>query len=66
MSSSDDSDTIIPTCESDRLLARLAYGAGSLTEPIIQYQQQMADAFHTAGLIPKPITIKDIVWSPPS
>ena len=26
----------------------------------------IADSFHRLGLIPKPVTVRDIVWSPPS
>jgi len=29
-------------------------------------QQQIADSFHRLGLIPKPVTVRDIIWSPPS
>ena len=37
---------------------------GPLTPLLIAEQQQVADAFATLGLIPKPIRVADIVWQP--
>ena len=34
-----------------------------LRDPVIAEQQRIADRFLALGLIPKPITVKDIVWS---
>lgn len=37
----------------------------ALTEPVLAQQQAIADAFFEIGLIPKKITVRDIVWSAP-
>jgi ABC-type nitrate/sulfonate/bicarbonate transport system substrate-binding protein len=34
-----------------------------LRDPVIAEQQRIADRFQSLGLIPKQITVKDIVWS---
>jgi sulfonate transport system substrate-binding protein len=47
-------------------LARLSYGVKPLDEAAIAGQQQIADSFHQLGLIPKAVTVRDIVWSPRS
>ena len=47
-------------------LARLTYGVTRLDDGAIAGQQQIADTFHQLGLIPKPVTIRDAVWSPNS
>jgi len=47
-------------------LARLPYGLTPLDDALIAQQQKIADTFHDLGLIPKPITVKDIVWTPHS
>jgi len=36
-----------------------------LTEPVLNQQQAIADAFFEIGLIPKKITVRDIVWTAP-
>jgi sulfonate transport system substrate-binding protein len=43
-------------------LARLAYGVKPMTPEIFAYQQQIADTFHKAGLLPKPITVGEAAW----
>ncbi len=58
--------TGIPAPVLETALARLAYGTRPLDETVIEGQQQIADSFHRLGLIPKPVTVRDIVWSPPS
>ena len=47
-------------------LDRLAYGVQSITPDIIEAQQKIADTFHKLGLLPKPITVRDAVWTPSS
>lgn len=37
---------------------------GPLTAALVKEQQQVADAFHQLGLIPKPIRVADAVWQP--
>jgi sulfonate transport system substrate-binding protein len=43
-------------------LGRLAYGVKPMTPEIFAYQQQIADTFHKAGLLPKPITVREASW----
>ena len=35
-----------------------------LTDEAISYQQALADEFHGLGILPKKLTISDIVWRP--
>lgn len=44
---------------------RSSFAIGKVTDDIIATQQGVADRFYKLGLIPKPIVIKDAVWSPP-
>jgi sulfonate transport system substrate-binding protein len=37
---------------------------GPLTAQTVADQQRVADAFHKLGLIPRPVTVADIVWRP--
>jgi len=41
---------------------RSSFAVGPITEDIIDTQQAVADRFFKLGLIPKKITIRDIVW----
>lgn len=41
---------------------RASFAIGPVTEGVIETQQGVADRFHRLGLIPKPITVRDIVW----
>jgi len=50
----------------DLAVSRLGYGVTRLDETVIQDQQKIADAFFTLGLIPKPVTVRDAVWTPNS
>ena len=43
---------------------RASFAIGPVTEEIIVTQQAVADRFHKLGLIPKKITVRDIVWRP--
>ena len=47
-------------------LDRLAYGVQPITPDIVEAQQKIADTFHKLGLLPKPITVRDAVWTPSS
>lgn len=47
-------------------LDRLAYGVRPITPEIVEAQQKIADTFHRVGLLPKPITVRDAVWTPAS
>ncbi|MNJ50744.1 putative aliphatic sulfonates-binding protein precursor [compost metagenome] len=45
---------------------RQGYGAAFLTPEVIAAQQKIADTFKTLKLIPKPLSIKDVIWTPPA
>ncbi|BBE74243.1 aliphatic sulfonate ABC transporter substrate-binding protein [Oharaeibacter diazotrophicus] len=44
---------------------RTEFTVTPLTDEIVASQQAVADRFAELGLIPKPIVVKDIVWTPP-
>ena len=44
----------------------MAYGVQPITPDIVEAQQKIADTFHKLGLLPKPITVRDAVWTPSS
>jgi len=50
----------------DLAVSRLGYGVTRLDETVVEDQQKIADAFFTLGLIPKPVTVRDAVWTPNS
>ena len=41
---------------------RASFLIGPVTDEIVTTQQAVADRFHRLGLIPQPITVRDIVW----
>ena len=45
---------------------RQGYGAQVLTPEVVNAQQKIADTFHQLKLIPKPLVIKDVIWTPPA
>ncbi|MGH8391749.1 MAG: sulfonate ABC transporter substrate-binding protein, partial [Pseudomonas sp.] len=45
---------------------RQGYGAQFLTPEVIAAQQKIADSFYQLKLIPKPLSIKDVIWTPPA
>jgi len=47
-------------------LDRQSYGVQPITPDIVEAQQKIADTFHKLGLLPKPITVRDAVWTPSS
>jgi sulfonate transport system substrate-binding protein len=42
-------------------LERQSYGVKPLDETVVAEQQRIADTFHALGLLPKPVTVSDIV-----
>ena len=44
---------------------RQGYGALFLTPEVVAAQQKIADSFYQLKLIPKPLSIKDVIWTPP-
>ena len=52
----------IPAPVLHKALSRQSYGLKLLDETVIAEQQNIADVFHSLGLLPKPIVVKDAVW----
>jgi len=46
--------------------ARAEFSLGPVTDAHIVQQQQLADAFHALGIIPKKINVSEIVWRAPA
>lgn len=42
---------------------RTEFVISPIRQPVIEEQQRIADRFQSLGLIPKPIAVKDIVWT---
>ena len=45
---------------------RQAYGAQLITPAVVEAQQKIADTFSDLKLIPKKLSIKDVIWNPPA
>jgi sulfonate transport system substrate-binding protein len=45
---------------------RQGYGARFITPDVVEAQQKIADTFTELKLIPKQLTIKDVIWNPPA
>lgn len=45
--------------------SRASFPIGALTDEVIETQQRVADGFYKLGLIPRPISVRDIVWRSP-
>ena len=45
---------------------RQGYGAQFLTPEGVNAQQKIADSFYQLKLIPKPLGVKDVIWTPPA
>jgi sulfonate transport system substrate-binding protein len=45
-----------------RAVDRTEFAVSPVSETAIAEQQRVADRFHRLGLIPRPVTIRDIVW----
>jgi sulfonate transport system substrate-binding protein len=58
--------TGLPVPVLDLAVSRLGYGVTRLDDAAIEDQQHIADAFYQLGLIPKPVTVRDAVWTPNS
>jgi sulfonate transport system substrate-binding protein len=53
--------------EAERIaVERAKFALYTVTPEVIAQQQGIADAFVKLGLIPKPIVVRDAVWSPPA
>ena len=45
---------------------RQGYGAQLITPEVVKAQQKIADTFTALKLIPKSLSIKDVIWTPPA
>lgn|GEM_PF-1710581 len=45
---------------------RQGYGAQFISPEVVEAQQKIADTFTELKLIPKQLTIKDVIWNPPA
>ncbi|MNE62608.1 alkanesulfonate transporter substrate-binding subunit [compost metagenome] len=45
---------------------RQGFGAALLSPEVVSAQQKIADTFYQLKLIPKPLSIKDVIWTPPA
>nr|WP_208614026.1 hypothetical protein [Pseudomonas alcaliphila] len=45
---------------------RQGYGAQFIAPEVVEAQQKIADTFTELKLIPKQLTIKDVIWNPPA
>ncbi|MEB0043612.1 sulfonate ABC transporter substrate-binding protein [Pseudomonas sp. MH10] len=45
---------------------RQGYGAQLITPEVVVAQQKIADTFYQLKLIPKPLSIKDVIWTAPA
>ena len=45
---------------------RQGYGAQFISPEVVEAQQKIADTFTELKLIPKQLTIKDVIWTPPA
>ncbi|UFQ97587.1 sulfonate ABC transporter substrate-binding protein [Pseudomonas wenzhouensis] len=45
---------------------RQGYGAQFITPEVVEAQQKIADTFTELKLIPRQLTIKDVIWTPPA
>lgn len=48
-----------------RAIERMTIEIGPITEPIVQSQQTIADSFHKLGIVPRQVSVRDIVWTAP-
>ncbi|QGY05380.1 aliphatic sulfonate ABC transporter substrate-binding protein [Methylobacterium mesophilicum SR1.6/6] len=57
--------TGVPYAIETVVAARTEFGVGPITDALVAKQQATADRFHRLGLIPRPIQVRDAVWTPP-
>ena len=56
----------LPADITETSVKRQGYGAQFLNTDVVNAQQKIADSFYQLKLIPKPLTIKDVIWTPPA
>jgi aliphatic sulfonates family ABC transporter substrate-binding protein len=58
--------TGVPLAAEKLACSRDSFTALPMSESIIATQQSVADTFYKAGVLPRPINVRDIVWTPPA
>ncbi|QLF92371.1 sulfonate ABC transporter substrate-binding protein [Pseudomonas sp. ABC1] len=56
----------LPTDITRLAVERQGYGATFISPDVVEAQQKIADAFTDLKLIPKRLSIKDVIWTPPA
>ncbi|WXL26798.1 sulfonate ABC transporter substrate-binding protein [Ectopseudomonas mendocina] len=56
----------LPASITSVAVKRQGYGAQFLTPEVVAAQQKIADTFAQLKLIPKPLVVKDVIWTPPA
>ncbi|MCQ8239933.1 sulfonate ABC transporter substrate-binding protein [Rhizosaccharibacter radicis] len=59
-------DTGLPMAVVEKAVNRLSFGVKPMTPDVVAEQQQIADAFHAAGLLPASVRVADAVWTAPA
>lgn len=57
--------TGVPLKATQRTVGRIKYTIAPMSPAVAAEQQAIADRFHGLGLLPRPVRIGDIVWTPP-
>lgn len=57
--------TGVPLAATRRAVERIRFVIAPMDAPVIAEQQRIADRFHAIGVIPRPVQVSDIVWTPP-
>ncbi|MBE7245086.1 MAG: aliphatic sulfonate ABC transporter substrate-binding protein [Actinomycetospora chiangmaiensis] len=57
--------TGVPYAIETVVAARSEFGVGPVTDALVAKQQATADRFHRLGLLPRPVQVRDAVWTPP-
>jgi len=47
-------------------IERKSHGTRPLSDDVVAQQQHIADTFHSLKLIPRQLTIRQVIWTPPS
>ncbi|WP_430911671.1 aliphatic sulfonate ABC transporter substrate-binding protein [Methylobacterium sp. sgz302541] len=57
--------TGVPLAATERTVGRIKYTLAPMNPAVTGEQQRIADRFHGLGVIPRPVRVADIVWTPP-
>jgi sulfonate transport system substrate-binding protein len=57
--------TGVPLAATRRAVERIRFVIAPMDAAVTAEQQRIADRFHAIGVIPRPVRVSDIVWTPP-